>query len=177
MFFFFSFWEKKREYAWLKIRNLIMKIRKELWNLQQGHIIMQWPSQAHLHRWVELVSLDHKSTHGCFEAVTDIIQQDGWISGSQVTFTNLSDRKNNHPLILELLLCSLWPVDYLCCKAALRKSKPQSWRTCHRVALNEPCRLKGALGGHKSDFLDLSAAESFTKLDLCFNVLINNQGY
>lgn len=114
LFFFCKKESKKREYARHKIRNPIMEIR--VMNPQQGHIIMQWPSQAHLHRWVELVSLDHKSTHGRFEPVTDIIQQDGWISESQVTFTNLPDRKKiTLPFIPELPLCYLWPVDYLCC--------------------------------------------------------------
>lgn len=29
--------------------------KERLMNQQQGHIIMQWPSQTRLHRWVELV--------------------------------------------------------------------------------------------------------------------------
>lgn len=69
--------------------------KERVMNLQQGHIIMQWPCQAQLHRWVELVSLDHKSTHGCFGPVTNIIQQYGWKFGSQVT-----SRKKETPLVL-----------------------------------------------------------------------------
>lgn len=121
--------------------------KERVMNLQQGHIIMQWPSQAHLHRWVELVSLDHKSTHGRFEPVTDIIQQDGWISGSQVTFTNLPDRKKIN-LSSSCATFDRWIISVACRAQTINTSIKQSWLTWHKVALHEHCKLKGALGGH-----------------------------
>lgn len=134
--------------------------KERVTNLQQGHIIMQWPSQAHLHRWVELVSLDHKSTQGRFEPVTDIIQQDGWISESQVTFTNLPDGKK----------CS--PSPNTGAPPVLPVTIKQSWLTNHT---DEHRRLKGTRGGHDTyEFHYLPIAESFTSLHLCFNSSVCN---
>lgn len=102
MFFFFA---KKKKTLVRRKKNVIVKKKKKVMNLQQGHIVMQWPSQAHLHRWDELVSPDHKSTHVLLKP--DIIQPDGWISGSKVAITHLPERergKNNDNLLLEFLL-------------------------------------------------------------------------
>lgn len=95
--FLFFFVAKKERICLTRDKKAHHEDKERVMNLQQGHVIMQWPSQARLHRWVELVSLDHKSTHGRFEPETDVIQRDGWISGSQVTFTNHPDRKKENP--------------------------------------------------------------------------------
>lgn len=153
--------------AWHMVRTPIMKIGKNIMNLQQGHIIMQRPSQAHLHRWDELVSPDHKSTHGRFEPVTDVIQQDGWISGSKVTITNLPDRKK------KLLLCYFWLVDCLiaCSAQAIDISIKQSHSCPKRTLQFERCTWRL---WHVQFSPPFHSCESFTSLDLRFNSSISN---
>lgn len=171
--FFFCKRKKKERICLTQDKKPHQEDKERVMNLQQGHIIMQWPSQAHLHRWVELVSLDHKSTHGRSESVTDIIQQDGWISESQVTFTNLPDRKKITLPPYWSSFCvtfDRWIISVACGTQAINSYIKQSWLMHHTAALKKHCRLNGTLGVHDMlDFLYLSIAKSLTWQDPSFD--------
>lgn len=51
----FIFWKRKENVCCTQDKKPHHEDKERLMNLQQGHIIMQWPSQTRLLRWVELV--------------------------------------------------------------------------------------------------------------------------
>lgn len=158
MVYFFFFCKREKKICLTQDKKPHHEDKERVTNLQQGHIIMQWPSQAHLHRWVEFVSLDHKSTQDCLEPVTDIIQQDGWISGSQETFTNLPDGKK----------CS--PSRNTGAPPVLPLTIKQSWLTNHTQMNTADWKVHVEATTHMS----FTTFPSFTSLHLCFNSSVSN---
>lgn len=132
--FLYLFLQKKERICLTQDKKSHHEDKKRVMNLQQGHVIMQWPSQARLHRWVELVSLDHKLSQP-----TLFSKMGGYLKVRDHSLTSLTEKK------ITLSSCADQWIISVAYSAHTYSIKQSRWTHRHTVALNEHCRLKDEL--------------------------------